>query len=86
MKDMSNDELLQAIRSSGELSVGDRVELVSGGGASPLFGFNNGGIYHVAKLEHIWSATQTLIQIKRKDSQGTVQGTGYATREQLRKV
>jgi hypothetical protein len=60
---------------------GDYVELLSGGGNFPLFGFSNGGIYVVRDTNYSHSRGKRIEITTDNDD-----GRGYATPDQLRKL
>lgn len=77
---MNDKELLDIARGIYEFKKGDRVVLLDGGGNFPLFGFRDGSTYTVRNPNYNHS-TGMSVEITRGNG-----GTGFARREQLRKV
>ncbi|AYK07739.1 hypothetical protein [Brevibacillus laterosporus] len=79
----TDEEVAEALRKQAldQFEPGDKVRLVSGGGAFPLYGFENDGIYTVAQNRVRTDAGESRVSIQDQDDL-----EGYANPDQLEKA
>ncbi|WPS88804.1 hypothetical protein SMD22_07585 [Brevibacillus halotolerans] len=79
----TDEEVAEALRKQAldQFEPGDKVRLVSGGGAFPLYGFENDGIYTVAQNRVRTDAGESRVSIQDQDGL-----EGYAKPDQLEKL